>query len=153
MKKKVIFNKQIRNKYIIEKKIIAGISLKGWEVKSIKYNSIDINNSYIKIKKNKEIYLIGLQINSFKYVNKCLIKKREIKILINKKEIYYLNQKLMIKGYTLILISFIIKNPWYKIKIGLAKGMKKYDIRNKIKKKQWNIKKKKILKNKIKIDL
>ncbi len=138
MKKKnnVIYNKFIKKKYIIKKIFKAGIMLKGWEVKSILKKNIDIKNSYININKNKEIYIINLNISPLKN-NLIKEKIRKIKLLLNKKEIYYLYNNVKTKGYTIILISIIIKKPWYKAKIALCKGKKIYDKRNNTKYKEW----------------
>ncbi len=135
--KKIINNKFINKNYIIKEKFKAGIILKGWEVKSIFKKNIEIKNSYIKINNKKEIYIINLNINP---LNNILIKKknRDIKLLLKKKEINYLYNKVNIKGYTIILVSIIIKKPWYKIIIALCKGKKKYNKKEKIKYKFWN---------------
>ncbi len=133
-KKKIIYNKYIKKHYIIKQKFKTGIVLKGWEVKSIFINNIDIKNSYIKINKKKEIYLINSNIfNNFKN------KKRHIKLLLKKKEIKYLYNKSLNKGYTIMLLSIIIKKPWYKCIIALCKGLKLYNKKDKIKYKTWNI--------------
>ncbi len=139
MKKNIIKNKTIHLKYKIKKKFQAGIILKGWEIKSIKKKNININNSYIEINKNKEAYLIGAKISLINknITNKNNHKERKIKILLKKKEIIYLYNKKNIKGYTIIPISIIIKNPWYKIIIGLSKGKKKYDKRKYLINKEW----------------
>ncbi len=140
-KKKIkIINKKIYLNYKIEEKIKAGIVLKGWQVKLIKKKEIDIKNSYIKIKK-KNLYLTNYNINNYK--NIFFKKKKDIKILLKKKEIQYLSNKIKLKGYTIIPISIILYNIWIKIIIGIAKGKKKYNkkkyIINKILKKKNNI--------------
>ncbi len=138
MKKKnnIIYNKFIKKKYTIKKTFKTGIILKGWEVKSILKNNIDIKNNYIYINKNKEIYIKNLNISPLEnqIVNK---KNRKIKLLLKKKEIYYLYNNVKIKGYTIILVYILIKKPWFKTKIALCKGKKIYDKRNNIKYKYW----------------
>ncbi len=141
MKNIILYNKKIRKYYTIIKKYKAGIILNGWEVQSIKYKNININNSYIEIKKNKIPYLIGVKIKPIQ--KKKINKNRKIKILLKKKEINSIFDKIKFKKYTLILISLIIEKPWYKIIIGLSKGKKKYDKRKYIKEKEF----KKIKKN------
>ncbi len=140
----IFVNKKIKNKYIIEKKIIAGICLKGWEIKAIKQNNFSLNNSFITIQKNKLINLHNFIITP----SKCSFKenitqqKRVKNILLQKKEILYLYNKSKIQGNTIIILSLMKHNIWYKIQIGLAKGIKKYDKRNNILKQQWHIQKK-----------
>ncbi len=135
-KSNIIYNKYIIKNYIIKKIFQAGIILKGWEVKSILKKNIDIKNSYININKNKEVYLINS--NIFPLENNLIKNKnRKIKLLLKKKEIYYLYSNIKTKGYTIILISIIIKKPWYKAKIALCKGIKIYDKRSNTKYKEW----------------
>ncbi len=136
--KRIIYNKFIKKNYTIKKKFKAGLILKGWEVKSILKKNIEIKNSYIKIKNKKEIFLINFKINPIN-INKNLIKKknRNIKLLLKKKEINYLYKKINIKGNTIMILSIIIKKPWFKTIIALCKGKKKYDKREKIKYKFW----------------
>ncbi len=140
-KNNIIYNKNIFYNYKILEKFTAGIILKGWEVKSIKNRNINIEKSYIKIKNKNELYLIGINIKLIK--NNIILKnnekkERKIKILLKKKEIQYLYNKNKKKGYTIVLISIIIKKPWFKLIIGLAKGKKKYNKKKKILYKKWN---------------
>ncbi len=134
-KKKKIINKKIHLNYNIKKKFIAGIILKGWQVKLIKKKEIDIKNSYIKIKKNN-IYLTKYNINNYKK-NILKKKKKDIKILLKKKEIQYLNNKIKNKGYTIIPISIKLNKIWIKIIIGLCKGKKKYNKKKYLIDKMW----------------
>lgn len=57
------------------------------------------------------------------------------KLLMHKKEIRKIKEKLQEKGYTLVPISIYSKNRLVKIEIGLAKGKKMYDKRNDLKQK------------------
>ncbi len=134
-KKNKILNKKIHLNYDIKKKITAGIILKGWQVKLIKKKEIDIKNSYIKIKE-KNIYLTNYNINNYK-INNFKKKKKDIKILLKKKEIQYLSNKLNNKGYTIIPISIKLNKIWIKIIIGLCKGKKKYNKKKYIINKMW----------------
>ncbi len=144
----ILHNKKIEFNFKIKKKYTAGMILKGWEVKLIKFKKINIKNSYIKIKNKKEIYITNIKFNIKNNINK-LKKNRKIKILLKKKEINYLYKKSNIKGYTLLIMSIIIKNKWYKIILALCKGKKKYEKRKEIKEKKWKIKKIKYLKQKL----
>jgi len=60
---------------------------------------------------------------------------RTRKLLMHKKEILKLRDKLEIEGYTLVPIKLYFKGSIAKILIGLAKGKKNYDKRESIKKK------------------
>ncbi len=143
MKKNIIYNKKAKFNYLIKKKIIAGISLKGYEIKSIRKKNINLEKGFILINKNKIPYAKGIKIKKIKK-NLKLKEERKIKILLKKKEINYLINKIKHKKYTIIILSLIIKNPWFKIKIALAQGKKKFDKKKKIMQKIWNKERKKI---------
>ncbi|XZR52870.1 MAG: SsrA-binding protein SmpB [Enterobacteriaceae bacterium] len=145
-KKYIIYNKKIKFLYFIEKKIEAGISLFGWEIKSIKLGKLNIENSYIKFK-NLNAYLINFIITPINNINKYKKKTtRSIKLLLKKRELLFLFNKVNKDGYTIIPLCMYWKKNWLKLNICLAKGKKQYDKRKSIKEKNWKIERKKILK-------
>lgn len=143
----IVENKKAYYNFFIEKKIESGLILKGWEVKSIRKKKVDITNSYLFFR-NNSVYLIGMDIQPCKEHDSLCIKnyKRNIKVLLKKKEIYYLYNKYQTKGYTLIALSLYWKKAWCKLTIALGKGKSKKDKRLDIKKKEWNIQKNIIIK-------
>ena len=122
----------------IEDQIEAGISLKGWEVKSLRDNRGNIKESYA-ILKNNEVFLIGAHFSPLRNANITDESEatRTRKLLLNKKEIAKLNGYISQKGYTLIPISMYWKNGKVKVKLGLAKGRRKQDKRHLIKERDW----------------
>lgn len=140
-------NKKAYYNYFIEKTIESGLILQGWEVKSLRKKKVNISNGYLFFQ-NNELYLIGLDIQP------CLISNideryqlhRNIKVLLKKKEIYFLYGKYKTKGYSLIALSLYWKKAWCKLKIAVAKGKNKKDKRMNIKNREWNIKKNIIIK-------
>lgn len=130
-----IKNKKAYFNYFIEDTIEAGISLSGTEIKSVRKGSMNIKDSYIRIK-NNECFIINAYIA--KYENGSLFNHEEYrarKLLLHKKEIKKLKEKMTIDGYTLIPIEVYIKNNHAKVLIGICKGKKLYDKRESIKKK------------------
>lgn len=110
----IINNKIINNRYHIIDKYLAGIVLKGWEVKNLKiHNSIDIRNSYITSIKN-EIFLKNSIINKNKKNNKQDI-KRDRKLLLKKNEIKIILNK--IKNFKIIPLNIFLKKNIIKINI------------------------------------
>ncbi|WP_259288896.1 SsrA-binding protein [Candidatus Nasuia deltocephalinicola] len=110
----IIKNKIINKQYYITDKYLAGLVLKGWEVKNLKiYNSIEIKNSYIINIKN-EIFLKNSIIYENKKSNnkeikrnrKLLLKRKEIKIILNK-----------IKNFKIIPFNIFLKKNIIKINI------------------------------------
>ena len=105
-----IKNKKAFFNYFIESEIEAGIVLVGTEIKSVRKGSINIKDSYIRIK-DKEAYIVNMFID--KYMEGSIFNhepNRERKLLLHKKEIYKLQEKNIKDGYTLIPLKIYIKN-------------------------------------------
>lgn len=130
-----IINKKAYFNYFIEEEIEGGIALKGTEIKSIRKGSCDIKNSYIRIK-NNECYIINMYIAKYEtgeFFNHD--EYRERKLLLHKKEIKKLKEKITEDSYTLVPIKIYLKNGLAKVSIGVCKGKKLYDKRKSIKEK------------------
>ena len=127
-------NKKAYFNYFIEDEIEAGLVLVGTEIKSVRKGSIDISDSYIRIK-NNEAYIINMFIE--KYDSGSIFNhdpSRERKLLLHKKEIKKLLEKVKKEGYSIIPLKVYIKEGKAKILIGVARGKKLYDKRETIKK-------------------
>lgn len=144
-----IKNKKAYFDYFIEEEIEAGIVLKGTEIKSIREGKANIKDCYAIIK-NNEVFLLNMYIA--KYDDASIFnhdERRTRKLLLNKKEILKLRDKVEISGYTLVPIKLYFKNNKVKILIGIAKGKKNYDKRESIKEKDIKREIDKSLKNSI----
>ena len=143
-----IKNKKATFDYFIEEEIECGIVLKGTEIKSIRNGKANIKDCYAIIK-NNEVFLLNMFIN--KYENGSIFnhdERRTRKLLLNKKEILKLRDKVEISGYTLVPIKLYFKGNKAKILLGVAKGKKNYDKREAIKEKDVKRDIEKALKNK-----
>ena len=128
-----IQNKKANYDYFIEDTYECGIVLKGSEIKSIRNGKANIKDSY-GIIKNNELYILNM--HKSKYENSGVFSPDELrtrKLLVHKKEIYKLKQKINQEGYTLIPLKLYFKDGRAKILIGVAKGKKNYDKRETIK--------------------
>ena len=129
-----ILNRKARYDYHIEDEYEAGLALTGTEIKSIRNGKMNIKDSYAIIK-NEEIYLLNAHIASYEKGNIFNHNEtRTRKLLMHKKEIKKLNNKLILEGYTLIPLKVYFVRGKAKILLGLAKGKKSYDKREDIKK-------------------
>ena len=129
-----IVNKKAYFNYFITQEIEAGIVLVGTEIKSVKKGSVNITDSYIRIKKN-EAYIINMFID--KYDEGSIFNHeptRERKLLLHKNEIKKLHELIVRNGYTLVPLKIYLKNGYAKVEIGICKGKKLYDKRETIKK-------------------
>ena len=128
-------NKKAHFDYEILETYEAGIELLGNEVKSIRLGRAQLLGSFVIIR-GGEAYITGLTIPPYQANNTQVtyIEDRTRKLLLNKKQIKSIEESLKNKGLTLIAISLYNKGPKIKIEIGLAKGKKKFDKRETIKK-------------------
>ncbi len=142
-----INNKKARFDYEIIDEIEAGIVLTGTEIKSIRCGNANLKDSYAIIK-NNEVFLLGMHISPYKEGN--IFNHDELrtrKLLLHKKEILKINNKLVLDGYTLVPIKlYFVKNK-AKILLGIACGKKNYDKREAIKKRDIDRELKKQYKN------
>ena len=129
-----ILNKKAQFDYNIEDKIESGIVLVGTEIKAIREGSANLKDSYAIIR-NNEVYLLNMHISPYKEGNQFNHdEKRTRKLLLHKKEIKKLKNKIEMEGYTLVPLKlYFVKNK-AKILLGVAKGKKNYDKRETIKK-------------------
>lgn len=129
-----IVNKKAYFNYFIDSELEAGIVLKGTEIKSVRKGSVNLTDSYVRIK-NNEAYIINMFIDKYDEGNIFNHEPtRERKLLLHKKEIKRLLELTSRDGYTLVPVKHYIKNDKAKISIGIAKGKKLYDKRETIKK-------------------
>ena len=128
-----INNKKAYHDYFILETYEAGIVLQGTEVKSIRVNGANIKDSYAIIK-NGEVFLLNMHISHYEQGN--IVNHDETrtrKLLLNKREIKKIKDKIDLDGNTLVPLKLYFKNGKAKILIGIAKGKKNYDKRETIK--------------------
>ena len=123
--------------YEILDKYEAGMKLLGSEVKSVRKGGMMIKSSYIKIMSDSSIVLLNSRIRPYEMSKKDddYNPTRTRKLLLNKKEILRIYQKVKTKGYSIIPIKVYNKNNFIKIEIALARGKKSYDKKEDLKKK------------------
>ena len=134
-RKLIANNKKARHDYFLEELYEAGVSLHGTEVKSLRIGKCSIKEAFIRIE-NGEVIVYGMHISPYEKGN--IFNKdplRPKKLLLHKKEILKLQQKIAEKGYTLVPVEVYLKGSLVKVQIALAKGKKLYDKRQDIAKK------------------
>ena len=128
-------NKKARHDYFLEELYETGISLHGTEVKSLRMGKCSVKEAFVRIE-NGEVIIYGMHISPYEKGN--IFNKdplRPKKLLMHKKEILKLQQKIAEKGYTLVPVEVYFKGSLVKVQIALAKGTKLYDKRQDIAKK------------------
>jgi len=129
--KKAYFNHEIIDKFQ------AGISLIGQEVKSIKSGRINLAGSYVVLR-DEEVYLVGANVPPYQPKNapRDYDPERSRKLLLRKPEIKQLIGKTKEKGLTLVPLKVYTVKGRIKIEFGVAKGRKRIDKRQLIKKRE-----------------
>lgn len=129
-------NRQARHHYFIENSLEAGLVLEGWEVKSLRSGQVQLKESYISLQEDK-LFLVSAHISpkntASTHVQPDPIRRRLL--LVHKKEIAFLKNKVEEKGYTLIPLDLHWKNTYAKVLVGIAKGKKQFDKRHTLKEK------------------
>ncbi|MDQ0216233.1 SsrA-binding protein [Oikeobacillus pervagus] len=134
--KLVAQNKKARHDYFVEETYEAGIVLQGTEIKSIRAGRINLKDSYARIH-NGEIFVYNMHISQYEQGNRYNHDPlRTRKLLLHRKQINKLIGQTKEEGYSLIPLKVYIKNGYAKVLLGLAKGKKKYDKREDMKRKE-----------------
>ena len=120
--------------YFILKEIECGIVLTGTEIKSIRKGSVNLRDTFARVK-NNEVYVVNMFIGKYEEGNNFNHdERRQRKLLLHKKEIIKLSQEIKEQGLTLVPLKLYFKNNHAKLLVGLCKGKKLYDKRETIKK-------------------
>ncbi len=128
-----INNRKAKYDYQIFEEIEAGIVLTGTEIKSIRQGKANLKDSYATIKKG-EALLLNMHISPYEQGNIFNHEEtRTRKLLLHKKEILKLQDKIKLEGFTLVPLKLYLKKNKAKILLGVAKGKKTYDKRETIK--------------------
>lgn len=126
-------NDKARFDYEILETFEAGLVLKGYEVKAIKNGKASIRGAYVKIFAN-EAWLLGANVSPYQPGNvpPDYDQQRNRKLLLKRSELKYLVGKSQEKGLTLVPLKLYNKNGLVKLEIGIGRGKKKHDKREKI---------------------
>ena len=128
-----IRNRSAYHEYFIEEKYDAGMVLAGTEVKSIREGKLSFADSFCIFFKS-ELWVRNLHIAEYRFgTTNNHLAVHDRKLLLNRRELRKLENKLKDKGYTIIpLRIFLSEKGLIKIEIGLARGKKLYDKRETI---------------------
>jgi|TARA_Y100000310_G_scaffold345866_1_gene471928 SsrA-binding protein len=132
---RLIQNKKVHLNYEIIQTFEAGMELFGFEVKSLRGKQGSLEGAHVTVR-GDEVYLIGATIPPYQPANtpKDYDSARNRRLLLTKKEIGELAGFERQKGLTIVPISVYSKGRKLKLEIGVARGKKKYDKREDIKK-------------------
>ena len=127
----IIDNRKASHDYFIEDRYEAGISLQGWEVKSIRAGRVQLKESYVIVREG-ELYLLGMHVSPLATASTHIHPDatRTRKLLLHAEEIRKLIGKVEQRGYTLVPLNLHYKNGRVKLDFALGRGKKLYDKRD-----------------------
>lgn len=127
-------NRRAYHDFEIISHLECGIMLHGSEVKSIRAHKVSLEEAYVRVNQS-EVWLIGCDISEYPQANYLNHEPRRArKLLLHRREIRKFAELAKQKGLTLIPLELYFKAGHAKLNVGLARGRKEYDKREKLKK-------------------
>ena len=126
-------NRRARHDYEFLAKFEAGIVLTGSEIKSVREHRVQLQGAYARVK-DGELWLQDAHIAPYAsagYSGHDPVRDR--KLLLHRKEIRKIEELMAGKGFTLIPLAMYFKRGKAKVEIGVGRGLKHYDKREKLK--------------------
>jgi SsrA-binding protein len=144
----IALNKKAKHNYFLEDKFEAGISLMGWEVKSLREGKVNLTDTYVLLQ-NGEAWLIGTNITPLPTASTHYVAEpiRSRKLLLNRRELDKLEAGVNQKGHTCVCTAMYWKNHLVKCEIALAKGKADFDKRQDEKERDWDRQKQRIMRH------
>ena len=144
----IALNKRARHDYHLSERTEAGLSLTGWEVKSMRDGRASLVDSYVLMKGN-EAWLVGAHITPLNTACTHVIANptRDRKLLLNRREIDKLEAQINQKGYSCVALAIYWKANKIKCEIALGKGKKEFDKRADEKSRDWGRQKARIMRH------
>ena len=129
-------NRRARFDFELLKQYEAGISLEGWEVRSLRLGKAQIAEAYVLLK-DSEAWLLRSYIVPLNNNSEEQNPTRTRKLLLNKKELAEIFKATQQKGETCVPLNLFWKDNLVKCQISTAKGKKSQDKRQTIKSRDW----------------
>ena len=142
----IALNKRARHDYHFEQKFEAGLSLQGWELKSIRAGRANLTAGYAVVLQG-ELFLVGAQITPLIQASTHVVAddRRSRKLLLHRHEIDELIGRVQRDGYTLIPTALYWKGNKVKMELALARGKQNHDKREASKERDWNREKQRVM--------
>ena len=134
--KVIATNRTARFNYELLETYEAGIILKGTEIKSVRLGKVSIQDTYVRINKKLEAYVVDMHISPYHHgTHYNHDEKRVKKLLLNKRELIKINNRIMKDQLTVVPTKIYLKEGLCKLEIAIAKGKKQHDKRQSLKEK------------------
>ncbi len=134
--KTITRNRKAYHNYFVDDEFEAGMKLLGTEVKSLREGKINLTDAYARFE-DHELYLVNAHISPYSHgTHKNHDPERPRKLLMHRRELNKLENKVNVAGYTLIPLELYFKDSHVKCKLGLCRGKKLFDKRQSIKERE-----------------
>lgn len=129
-------NRKARHEFDILETVEAGMELKGPEVKSIRAGQVAFQDAFARVD-GGEMWLHSLHISPYEQANRANPDPvRPRRLLLNRREIRHLAQKVEEKGLTLVPLDIYFSRGYAKVTLGVARGRKLHDKREALKRRE-----------------
>ena len=129
-------NRKARHTFDVLETFEAGMELKGPEVKSIRAGHVSFQDAFARVERG-EVWLHSLHISPYEQANQFNADPvRPRRLLLNRKEIRRLAEKVDEKGLTLVPLDIYFSRGYAKVTLAVARGRKLHDKREKLKRRQ-----------------
>jgi SsrA-binding protein len=127
-------NRRARHEYEVIETLECGIALVGSEVKSLRTGKVSLDEAYGRVK-GGEVWLVGCDIPEYVQANRFNHEpRRPRKLLLHRREIRKFAGKAYEQGLTLVPLKMYFKQGRAKVLLGVCRGRKLHDKREKLKK-------------------
>ena len=128
-------NRKARFDYTILESYKAGLVLTGNEVKSLRQGKANLQDSFARAEKG-ELWIYNMHVSPYSTADQNKVDPlRRRKVLLEKRELMKLTAKAAEKGLTVVPLKVYFDCNWAKVDLGLAKAKKKYEKRDKLRRK------------------
>ena len=125
-------NRKASHDYFLLDRLEAGIALKGTEIKSLRAGQVSLREAFVQIE-NQEAWLMNAHIAPYDPASHFNHDpKRRRRLLLHRREILRLDDKVRQRGFTIIPTKMYLKDGRVKVEIALARGKRQYDKRRAI---------------------
>ena len=135
----VVSNRKAFHEFTMSDRFEAGLVLTGTEVKSIRQGKVNLSDAWVEVDEYGEAYLRDAHVAKYShgsYMNHE--EQRPRKLLLKRRELLTLAEKIQEKGFTVLPLKIYIKDQLIKVEIAVGKAKKLHDKRDSVKEREAN---------------
>lgn len=136
--KPITINRRSQHDYDIKDRVLAGIALQGHEVKSVRAGHVQLKGAYAEIV-NGELWLLNAHISPYPAAKLSDYQPtRSRKLLVHKRELEQFASARQ-SGQALAVMSVGLSGRLIKVELGIGRGRKLHDKRERIKRREADL--------------